>query len=195
MLLLPSEVPLTVPQLSGANSKLAYKDRGKQISCLSSDASPVSAVTAWSFYLRADYLLGIPRLRHSVWFGHVDGPVRQIFACSPFHCRTSSSRHAIERKFVGVMLRRALAGSQVSRQLTETNSYSPSSAYYCWSYFPGAMRRKWPIKGAPLPQRSPLYAATDAICVKSNWIDEESKVISWKIWLTKQRVEVMREEL
>lgn len=123
--------PVNSSQLSGANSKSAYKDRGKQISCLSSDASPVSAVTAWSFYLHADYLLGIPRLRHSMWFGHVDGVVRQTFACSSCHCRTSSSRHAIERKFVGVMLRRAPAGSQVSRQLTETNSYSPSSAYYC----------------------------------------------------------------
>lgn len=80
MLLSPSEVPLTVPQLSGANSKSAYKDQGKQISCLWSDASPVSAVAAWSFHLRADYSLRIPRLRHSMWFRHVDGAVRQTFA-------------------------------------------------------------------------------------------------------------------
>lgn len=149
---------LKVSQLLGAKSKSAYKDRGKQIQCW----APLLLWAQWQlvFYLCTVYSLGFPRLRHSMGFRRLEGAVRQKFACYS----TSSPHHAIGTKFIRALLRRAPAGSQVSRQFAERNWYSLQVHIIVAVIFLEHREGNDQSKGHHRRSTHP-YAAADAICV------------------------------
>lgn len=125
-------------------------------------------------------------------FGHLDGTIRQKFACSLCRDHISSPCHAIKTKFIGTILHSAPAGSPASRQFAERSSYSLQVHIIVAVIF--LEHSEWNDQSKGRPPHSSVYSERCHLCEKhlDRRRDEESEVMLWKIYQTKHRVKVMR---